>query len=89
MRKVKVLGRGQILIGNMLLNEMLSELRMIVSNYDVNSYWHRTINSTLVYEVCIGTFCCIFNTAKLVDHNYIATVNNTFSYFIFKLNYLS
>lgn len=51
--------------------------------------WHPTINSTLVYEVCIGTFCFILNTAKLVDHNYIATVNNTFSYFIFKLYYLS
>lgn len=36
MRKVKVLGGGRILIVNMLLNEMLSELRMIVSNYDVN-----------------------------------------------------
>lgn len=29
------------------------------------------------------------SVAKLVGHNYIATVNNTFSYFNFKLNYLS
>lgn len=89
MRKVKVLGGGQILIGNMLLNEMLSELRMIVSNDDANVLASYHKSKTLVYEVCVGTFSCIFNTAKLVDHNYIATVNNTFSYFIFKLNYLS